>query len=215
MPYTIPREYNPRDHFIALCWLSSQDEPMRPTQFVKVIADEQPLEKYGSIDEWIMLKAPSLWAAKYGTDLTALGAYLPFEGMPSDDSPLIDSGWAETIMVGAHIIDAPSPLTADETTFLKLLAGNAIADATLADLWIMMGVVGWRPGMIKRGIMPTREEAERLCAFYREGGKAMEPMDDMNLETTILCALDLAGASNPLEMGLSLLPTLEGWLNAN
>jgi hypothetical protein len=213
MPTAIPREYNPRDHFIAFCWLHVPDDPMSPTQFVKVVADENPLDTYGSIDEWVMLKAPSLWAAKYGTDLTTLGAYLPFEGMPSDDAPLVESGWAETIMAGAHIFDAPSPLTDAETSFLRSMAGRTIADVSLADLWIMMTVADWRPGMITRGIMPTSDEAERLCAFYREGGKAMDPMDDMNLETTILGALDLAGASNPLELGMSLLPKLEDWLH--
>ena len=204
--------FNPRDYFIGLCWLTLPDAPDRPVQYVKIVAAEYPLKKYESFDEWIMLKAPSLWSDKYGTDLPSLGTYGLFEGMPSDNSPLIDSGWAETIMAGAHILDSPSPLTLEETAFLKSGVTHRLADSTLADLWIMMGVAGWRPGMIKKGVMPTREEAERLYAFYQHGGKAIEPMDDQNLEMTILCALDLAGAPNPPELAFSLLPTLGNWL---
>lgn len=175
---------------------------------MKLVTDTDPRHSFGSFDRWIMMQAPALWASKYGEDLTRLGPYVAFEGFPENAATTIESGWATTIGIGAGLWDLPIDLNPQELAFLDRKS-QEIGDMPMAELWIMMTVAGWKPGMAKiQGTLPTPDAVSALCNFYRTGGIAMAPLHDIDLETALLTALDMAGIDHPVQFACQLAPTL-------
>lgn len=129
MTLQVPREYNTRDFYIGLCWLEDPSKPRSEYQFVKVISDENPILKYGSFDEWMMEQVPALWLDKYGENVKEIAVYTPFEIMPDENQPRIESGWAETTSLTAFHEDGPT----------RFLSQNILTSKPVK--WVLMSAI--------------------------------------------------------------------------
>lgn len=115
-------------------------------RFIKMCNDESIYQNVNNFDDWILKKAQKQWKQKYKESIGIKNLeYIP----------------AEVFGAGNIPYDGPTELSTAEQEAMRIISNNG-TDLTMDMVYLMVERLGWRPGMLKQGVIPTQEQVHEL-----------------------------------------------------